>query len=346
MAIKSPGFVQVTTATTGFGPYTLTNTIPTSNDYRSIAQAVTDGSLANGDTVHYVIFQTGPASGKMFERGWGTINTTTLVLTPTIPSERSAALTSGGGWGAGTKDVYFAPPGAESVALLEFTNRFTQDQVISKAAPALLFETGGVYRASVNQASTDLWVQYFTAAGVLRGQLLVGESSLWQYLNASGVVKGQLTIGDNILDFSDGTTSRKVVRYIGGAAVKQTFNCAPPTFWTRINVTGERVGKYATAADTPEAQGGSWTVSGLTVSGAVDSYALAIADIPSHNHSMSASIGVAQSGSGITVFTVGGGTTGNTGGGGTHSHTITNQPVSSSAAWRPAYEIIVKASFD
>lgn len=325
MAIKSPGFVQVTTATTGNGPYTLTNTVPSSSDYRSIANAVSDGSLANGDTVHYVIFQTGTPTGKMFERGWGTINTTTLVLTVTTVLERSAALTSGGGWGAGTKDVYFAPPGAESVALLESANIFNQTQ-------------------SINGGSLDL-----INGGIIRGRLIYQSSVLYlQYYSSGFILQGALQIGNGTFEVNDGTTTKKIVRYVGGAAVKQTFNCVPPTFWTRINVTGERVAKYATVADTPETQAGSWAISGLTVSGQVDAYALAVADIPSHNHSLWAKGSSVQAGAGsaVTIPLFGTETTGNTGGGGTHTHTITNQPISSTGAWRPAYEIVVKASFD
>lgn len=149
MAVKSPANVQVTTSTTGFGPYQLTNTVPASTGYRSIADAVADGSLVNGDTVHYGIEQNAAPTGKMFERGIGTINTSTLVLTVTFVIERSAALTSGGGWGSGVKDVFFGPPGAESVALLSQQNVFTDIQFLR-----------GTYLESQLSPGTVEWLRF------------------------------------------------------------------------------------------------------------------------------------------------------------------------------------------
>lgn len=337
MAIKSPGFVQVTTTTTGFGPYTLTNTVPSSNDYRSIANAVSDGSLVSGDTVQYVIFQSGVPTGKMFERGWGTINTTTLVLTVVTVLERSAALTSGGGWGGGTKDVYFAPPGAESVALLQFTNTFIADQIIEKTNPALDLRVAGQVRGRLVETSDQLILGYFNNVSVIKGAVVIGDGTLrW---TADLLTLKTIPVLDS---------GKAMVQFATGGTVKMTFNCAPPTGWTRINVTGERVAKYATASDTPEATGGSWTISGLTTQASnTGGHTLTIAEIPSHDHQLGMGIGTAQSGAGVSVITTSGVlSTGFRGDGGSHSHSTPAVGVDSAGTWRPAYEICVKASFD
>lgn len=337
MAIKSPGFVQVTTTTTGFGPYTLTNTVPSSNDYRSIANAVSDGSLVNGDTVQYVIFQSGVPTGKMFERGWGTINTTTLVLTVVTVLERSAALTSGGGWGGGTKDVYFAPPGAESVALLQFTNTFIADQIIEKTNPALDLRVAGQVRGRLVETSDQLILGYFNNVSVIKGAVILGDGTLrWSTDLATFKNIAVLDAGKTVAQLDAGM---KVVQFPGGGTVKMPFNSAPPTGWTRINTVGDVLFKFATAAESPGATGGSWTVSGLSA----DGHTLVDAELSSHNHGVG-DVALAAAGSDISVITPGGGffqSTTTTGGDEPHTH-----PISSNSLWRPPYKVVVEASFD
>lgn len=329
MARRSPSRIQMVTSTTGNGPYTLANPGSPITGRRTIAEAVADGSLVNGDQVLFHIVDTAAAgSGKMMETGLGTINTSTLVLTVVSVYEKSAALTSGGGWGAGTRDVLISPPGAWNTAFIDIANLFTENQTISKTDPALDLSQGGVTRGRLIYQSNLLYLQYYSAGFVNQSQIALGNGTFEMY---------------------DGTTWRKVVRFVGGGVVKMTFNCTPPTGWTRINVTGERVAKYATASDSPEAQGGSWTISGLTTPGSsTQGYTLTVADIPSHTHEVfrfaaaGGTTGVAGGSGGLIAAT----NSGATGGDGSHAHGLSSMTVSSTGAWRPAYEIVVKASLD
>lgn len=353
MPIKTPSRVQMTCSTTGNGPYTFTNPSPALVGKRTIAQAVADGSIVNGQAIIVAIVDPAAAgSAKMMEISLGTINTSTLVFTVTQVIEKSAALTSGGGWGAGTRDVLISPPVGSLVAFLNEANVFTATQAIDGTTPTHQLTSGGVTRFRSIYSANALFQQYFDAAGVIRASVEFNNTDArFTHFTAAGAIEGILTVGANLLQFGDGTTTFKVVRFVGGGVVKMTFNSAPPVGWTRINITGERVGKYATASDTPEAQGGSWFVTGLTTPLAVtDGHAITIAQLPSHEHAISVFSGglggFNQAKATVESSSAGTYDSAPVGGGQAHSHNIQAMTIASTGAWRPAYEIIVKASFD
>lgn len=366
MARRTPGLVQMITTTTGNGPYFLANPSPALTGKRTIADAVADSSLANGDQIIYCIKDTTALpTGKLMEVGIGTINTTTLVLTVVNVIERSAALASGGGWGSGQRDVIISPPVASITAFTDFQNVFTVAQFIK--ATYLEFHVtpgnndwiriertgivGSIAMASEKVAKEALqiqngWLGSGTAAGETLIDFYVGEYTAliralriresgaleaFSSLQLGGVLTGVTTITDN--------TSRKAVFYPTGGVVKQPFNSAPPTGWTRINTVGDVLFKFATAAEAPGATGGAWPISGLTA----DGHALVDSELSSHNHGVG-DVALAASGVDISVITPGGGffqSTTTVGADEPHTH-----PISSNGLWRPPYKVVVEASFD
>lgn len=337
MARRTPSRIQVTCSTTGFGPYTLVDGVP-GVGYRTIAQAVLDGSLVNGDEILYCMVDTLAAgTGKMLEVGRGTLNTTTKVLTNTV-YERSKALTDGGGWGAGTRDVIISPPTAWNTAFIDFANFFLQNQRISKTDPAWELEQGGVLRARFLYSTNVAYIQYFSSGGIAQGSLSLGNGTL-QYSPD----------GTTYSDVPRISAGFKNVQFPSGGVVKMTFNSAPPVGWTRINTAGERLARFANTGENAGDLGGSWTITGLsTLGGSTDGYTLQVADIPAHTHTVAAEVNILM-GTGTSLSLYDQGATqisGSAGGGGSHSHGISALGVQSTGAWRPAYEIVVKASFD
>lgn len=112
-----------------------------------------------------------------------------------------------------------------------------------------------------------------------------------------------------------------------------------PTGWTQDTSTNDKVLRVVSGA--PGADGGSWTISGISV----DDHTLTIDEIPAHTHSTLAPHQSAQSiGGGSDIPSAAGGmnaVTGSTGGGSGHSHTLTIGDT-----WRPAYSDVIVASKD
>jgi len=102
MAFRFPFRCKSTSSTTGTGTYTLAE--PTSAGWRNLTRAVTDGDLADGDTVAYIAVDTTVVGGpKLCEVGTGVWNNSAKTLTrATILQPNGAAVS----WGAGTRDIF------------------------------------------------------------------------------------------------------------------------------------------------------------------------------------------------------------------------------------------------
>jgi hypothetical protein len=301
VARRTPAFLQVTTSTTGFGPYTLTNTVPAATGYRSIADCVTDGSLVSGDEILFCIYnKTAAPTGKMFEYGRGTLNTSTLVLTVVTIYERSATLTSGGGWGAGVKDVFIASPGSELAAMIDLANVFTADQVIEKANPTLSFREGGVTRYRQIYSGSTGTAQYFSALAVIRGSMYMQDAGAGiQHFNTSGVLDGGLEVGAGTLTFNDGVATKNVARLDSGKTVAQLdsgmkvvqlaggnvnkvpwYQATAPTGWVKDTSQNDKAMRIVSGG-TGGTAGGSMALSSSKVGGT----SLSIAQLAAHAHS-------------------------------------------------------------
>jgi len=132
------------------------------------------------------------------------------------------------------------------------------------------------------------------------------------------------------------------------------FQATCPSGWTKVTTAdiNDRVVRIVTGA-TGGAQGGTWTVSGLST--AVANHTLSVSEMPAHAHNMwNASI---KYGSGTGCYPLGdhgrsAGTVGfetavepmqNAGGGGGHNHTATT---TSAGTWRPAFNDCIACQKD
>jgi hypothetical protein len=334
MALVDKALVKDTFLTTGTGTVTLVGGTPPTG-FRRFAVAYVSLS---GSTCHYKMDD----GGNTWEEGIGTVTVAAGVATLSrgmTDSSTGAAIN----WAGGTKNVIVTPP--SSGFMFSANNLGEVNAAIALATLGGLPKAGGTMTGALdfsnviarwNDAIADK-IRLFTNYGF---GLNASEVTLYMPSNAKLVHRDSAW---------NGTALAAFVKFPTGGTVKMTFNCAPPTGWSRINVTGERMPKFATASDTPEATGGSWTVSGLTATGNTDGHALTIAQIPSHFHNVTLHAGIggtpgpAESGTASTGNTE---PTSLAGGGGTHSHSLTSVPVSSAGTWRVPYEICVKASFD
>lgn len=136
MADAYPGLVKGVSTTSGTGTYTVMAT--SDAPYRSLAQAVADGSLSSGDIVQYVARDTTTLNDADFEAGEGTF---TVAAGPTYQISRNIIRDGSNGpgtpisWGvSGQRDVYLTGLHGSETARLDRANTFTQDQAITHGA--------------------------------------------------------------------------------------------------------------------------------------------------------------------------------------------------------------------
>lgn len=343
MAWAAPALCKVVTASTGTNDYVLSD--PSSQGpYRTDVQAVADGSLANGQTVHYLARDTTVTNDASFEEGYGVYTSATRTVARTAGN----VIDSDGGpgvlksWGlSGQRDFYILGvlDGSDIPSSLHATfasnlglptlsaaNVFTADQKVKKVG------AGANIRSGSNVSATLADVGRFTFLGH----------------NSSGTEKEPGFFSMQWTDATAGSEDSfgRGVVIVGGTAAESfkfdgsglktpagTYYDAIPTGsvllsesvwpgWTRSDVTGGRLIKLATSADTLGASGGSddpfdgnWGTAGHT---------LTISQIPAHTHtrqiisgSPSGLFGLAE---GDTALS--GPAGGSTGSGGSHFHTM------------------------
>jgi hypothetical protein len=151
--------------------------------------------------------------------------------------------------------------------------------------------------------------------------------------NATGdaIIDGQLALGEDPINALSAATKQYVDSRTFSTGVRTCFfQSAAPSGWTQDTSVNDRVIRISSGVG--NGQGGSWTISGLTVGG----HTLTINEIPAHNHNVNGASDDINPGT-SPVFQndsspPAGVPTTFAGGGQAHDH-----PLSSSGTWRPAY---------
>jgi hypothetical protein len=365
MALRFPTRCKDTTTTTGTGTYTLADS--TAAGYRNLTRAVTDGDLADGDTVAYIVVDTSVTGGpKLMEVGTGTWNNTAKTLARTAIYQPNGAAVD---WGAGTRDVLITDNPVLFLLLAGGTMTGLLHILLSGSAVTPIAETAAVFQISA-AAGTNVNVSIVSGASGIAALNLGDTASQTpggiRYDNATDTLHLRAGASNRAKITSGGVlqTSASVPYDALPAGTKLLFGNAPPTGWSRVNASEDRLIKLAKSGETEGDAAGSWTVSGLSLSGTTGDHTLAASEIPSHVHSVAAhtheielfgsaggSLAIEAFGktgaaaSTVATLSGGGGNTGAAGSGGAHAHPLdSNGAVASDATWRPRFEIAAWAT--
>jgi hypothetical protein len=150
MSDSYPALCKTTTATTGTSDYIL-NTANLATDHRTPKQAVTDGSLTDGDIVQYVVRDSTVTGDASFEKGEGVYTDASNTIARNSVDVEDGS--NGPGvlvsWpGSGTRDVYIEGVRADKAARTDRANTFTGAQAIVGGA-------SGTVALDVSDVSTD-----------------------------------------------------------------------------------------------------------------------------------------------------------------------------------------------
>lgn len=146
-----------------------------------------------------------------------------------------------------------------------------------------------------------------------------------------GIIEGQLALGEDPVNALSATTKQYVDSRVLAVGTRACFfQSGAPAGWVQDTTVNDRVIRITSASG--NGQGGSWTISGLTVGG----HTLTVNEIPSHQHVVGGGADNVTPG-GSPAFNVDSApaasiTTGFSGGGQAHDH-----PLGSAGTWRPAY---------
>jgi len=357
MAFRAPALTKVTSSTTGTSTYTYVET-PTTG-YRTISDAVSDGSIASGDTIFYAAEdRTAAGSANLLEVGRGILDTATLTITRVEIYQSSNA---GGAvsWGAGTRDIIVFTP-IEALALLAAANVFTARQTAHLSGALITPSAYTALLAQNSNSATECWLSLIGAANanvqIMLSDPTTGESAggrIVYYCGSHATTPHRMdfyTQNQPRFRWNQATSALETaagLKYValaaGGSGDKLIFpQSAVPAMFTLDTAAHDKVLRIVNT--TGGGTGGSWTVSGLSVSGSTDSYTLTTTDIPAHTHTISAlnsgtsgaiqalEYGTHDAASIVSTFQ-----TNSTGSSGGHSHGLSAASIASTGAWRPSY---------
>lgn len=364
MAWNAPALCKAVTATTGTNNYVLSDPV-TSTPHRTDAQAVADGSLVSGATIHYLAQDRTVLGDASFERGTGVY--TKSGSTRTVARTAGNIIDSDAGpgvlkvWGSGQRDFIVLEvldgsniPSSQHAAFATnlglarlIANTFTQGQVVEIDGAGLTATALDLRNSATSGSSNAIEIRFrcrdsggaqenMAAIQARLATTTAGNESVSMVFR--GIHGGAVS---TFAEYSGGVfkdvAGSKFVAFPTGGTVKMLFSSVPPTGWTRVNETNQAVIRLATVSDTPNASGGSdslfdgaWSTAGHT---------LTESQIPSHTHTIP---GASGSGGSVDGGIVDGSAaapnfaSGATGGGGSHSHAMTT----------PYYRIACWATFD
>lgn len=233
-------------------------------------------------------------------------------------------------WGVGASDSLnqgcFEPLDNMLGGITSLTLASTTPQLLTQtqAQNALLRCTGVLLASIVISPDTGVLMQGF----YYFENLTTGSFSV-TFTNSGGSVV--LPQGRRGVMWVDTTNGPRIMSSVGSAqtdiipagSVMPFYNTAAPTGWTIVSSLNDYALKIVSSSG--GVTSGSVAYSTLFGRTATDSYALLIADIPSHTHAITTSFTNTQASLGFstqTGSTVTTGATNATGGGGGHSHNI------------------------
>lgn len=284
MAIRFPARVKAKTSTTGTGTYVVNEATPSAG-YRTFTQAVTDGDLANGDQVPYIVINATVTNGpKLLEVTLGTWNNTAKTLTrDTIYQPNGAAVS----WGASTQDVLVIDNPVMFLLLAGGTLTGILKILLSGAIISPATETGLVVQRSAT-ASTEVGLSLISGTSG-KSRLNMGDTA---DEDAGGIRYDNST---NTLHFITNGSDRQVIdssgvlkssvagntydNFAGGGTVKLPFYMATaPTGWTKDTSQNDKAMRVVSG--TGGGSGGSRALSSATTGGTV----LTVSHLPEHTH--------------------------------------------------------------
>lgn len=318
--------------------------------YRTDVQAVADGSLSNGDLVHYEAWRTTTTGDAAFERGYGAYTASTRTVARTAGnvldgSDGPGVLVDFGL--SGQMDVFFLEPldGSKvpdadvfcdniGAARLNAQNTFTQSLTVDKGA------TQGAISAQSTKTSGVVGLYNFN------GKDSGGALEVYARIigNADDGTAG--SEDGSLLFQTDVAGTLTTVAQISGGALKDgsgvpydhfpsgqelTTWTTPPTGWVRQNEANSSLVRLATSGDTIGGSAGSSNI--FSGSWQTTAHNLTISEMPSHSHPPGGSSTAFQTvaGSGTQQYSIVSGSssvnadpaTGTTGSGAAHAHAIT-----------------------
>lgn len=284
MAIRFPARVKAKTSTTGTGTYTINESTP-SVGYRTFTQAVTDGDLASGDQVPYIVINTTVTNGpKLLEVGIGTWDNTAKTLTRDTVYQPNSTPVS---WGAGTQDVLVIDNPAMFLLLAGGTLTGILKILLSGAIISPATETGLIVQRSAT-ASTEVAMSLISGtSGKSRfnmGDTADEDAGGWVYDQATNTMicrtngsDRQVIDSSGILKSSAGGNTYD--NFAGGGTVKLPFYMASaPTNWTKDTSQNDKAMRVVSG--TGGGSGGSLALSSATTGGRI----LTVAHLPEHTH--------------------------------------------------------------
>lgn len=319
--------------------------------HRTDVQAVADGSLSNGEEVHYEAWRTTTEGDAEFERGHGIYTSSTRTIARTAGNVRDGS----GGPGvlvdfglSGQMDVLFLPPldgsdipssahatFASNLGLprLSASNTFANDsgQILSGSATEAFSgltlrndNTGSLNNRSIQRFQLKDDAGSIVIANRLESRLsTITAGSTESRFDIYGMVAGVIGLAVRVQGqtLQDGSGNQFIAAASGAVLLSESIW----TGWTAGYATDNRLIRLAQSGDTLGGQAGagdpfsSWST---------EDYTLQISEIPSHTHTQRVDNGIGGGGSTFPTRTlssagaINDGQTDSAGGGDPHAHTI------------------------
>lgn len=288
---------------------TFTVAEPVVAGWRTFTKAVTDGDLANGDTVPVLIVDTTVTTGvNLFQLCTATWNNTTKQFT-VVQNSQPAVPPS---WGAGTRDVVIVDNPMLYLLLAGGTLTGLVNILISGGLITPAAETSLVVQRS-GTAGSDVGISLVSGTtGKARVNLgdsadekaigVIGDNNLNALVFRTNGADGPKVDSAGVLRDAAGTAYlTSVTTVIPSGTVMVFYQTAAPTGWTKLTTHNDKALRVVSGSG-----GGSGGSRALSSSDTGD-HTLIISELPSHHHQIRIDLN-ATAGSTLNSSTAGAGT--------------------------------------